>query len=113
VDRLGWDGLTTAEQTWPIAGAVAGLAAALVARALAASRRRRRRPPSARTRRLRRPLPMLDALSLLLAFVLAIATALVLQANNPYQRQSCRICGRRLERRMDRLHDTPICWRCW
>jgi uncharacterized membrane protein YdcZ (DUF606 family) len=42
VDRLGWDGLTTAEQTWAVTGAVAGLAAALVARALAASRRRRR-----------------------------------------------------------------------
>jgi hypothetical protein len=56
---------------------------------------------------------MLDALWLLLAFGLAIATALVLQANNPYRRQSCVFCGRRLERRMHRLHDTPICWRCW
>jgi len=56
---------------------------------------------------------MLDALSLLLAFVLAIATALVLQATNPYRRQCCVFCGRRLERRMHRLHDVPICWRCW
>ena len=42
VDRLGWDGLTTAEQAWAVAGAVAGLAAALVARALVAGRGRRR-----------------------------------------------------------------------
>jgi hypothetical protein len=56
---------------------------------------------------------MLTALSLLLAFILAITTALVLQATNPYRRQTCRFCGRRLERRRHRLHDTPICWRCW
>ena len=42
LDWLGWDGLTAAEQAWAVAGAVAGLAAALVARALLASRRRRR-----------------------------------------------------------------------
>jgi hypothetical protein len=56
---------------------------------------------------------MLDALSLLLALVLVIVAALVLQANNPFKRQSCRLCGRRLERRVTRLHDVPICWRCW
>jgi hypothetical protein len=42
VDRLGWDGLTAAEQAWAVTGAVAGLAAALVARALIVGRRRRR-----------------------------------------------------------------------
>jgi hypothetical protein len=56
---------------------------------------------------------MIGALWLLLAFGLAIAAALVLQATNPYRRQACRLCGQPLERRRHRLHDLPICWRHW
>jgi hypothetical protein len=42
LDFFGWDGLTAAEQAWAVAGATAGLAAVLVARALVGGRGRRR-----------------------------------------------------------------------
>jgi hypothetical protein len=42
LDFFGWGGLTAAEQAWAMAGAAAGLAAVLVARALLGGRGRRR-----------------------------------------------------------------------
>jgi hypothetical protein len=41
LDRLGWGGLTAAEQAFAVAGAAAGLAAWLLVRVLVGGRRRR------------------------------------------------------------------------
>jgi hypothetical protein len=42
LDFIGWGGLTAAEQAWAVTGAAAGLAVALLARALIGGRGRRR-----------------------------------------------------------------------